>query len=93
MLQHADGDLKKLAFERDRSDVGQCVASNSKLLSLLTDPPGHYGVQLTPDDLEQLITWMDTYAQRSGSFSEAQEHELVELRHRLSFMLVEPDGQ
>lgn len=40
----------------------------------------HYDVQLTAGDMECLVTWMDLYAQRSGSFSADQANELRELR-------------
>ena len=53
---------------------------------------GHHDVQLAPDDWSRLATWMDTLGQRSGSFSRAQEAELVELRQRLVGML-EPPAQ
>jgi hypothetical protein len=91
LLQFANGDLRNLALERDRSNVGECVAHNSKLLHLLTDGDGHYNVQLTVDDLDRLVTWMDTYAQRLGSFGPAQEAELRAFRRRLAYLLEEPD--
>jgi hypothetical protein len=37
----------------------------------------------------RLITWMDTYAQRSGSFSDEQEELLVELREDCAEFLVD----
>jgi hypothetical protein len=40
----------------------------------------HYDVQLTDEELECLVTWMDLYSQRSGSFSAEQANELRELR-------------
>ncbi len=39
LLEYADGDLRKLAFERDRSIAGQMPARNSKLYRLLTAEP------------------------------------------------------
>jgi hypothetical protein len=68
-----------------RSIVGQGAASTSPLLALLRK--GHQGVQLRPDEIERLVTWMDTYAQRLGSFSAAQEAELIELRRRWAPLL------
>ena len=32
----------------------------------------------------RFATWMDTYAQRTGHYSEEQERELVKFRQRLS---------
>jgi hypothetical protein len=80
LLSFADGDLKKAAFERDRSVAGRGVCATSKLWSLLVGDPGHQGVQLDDDSRNRLATWMDTYAQRLGSFSVDQEKQLVELR-------------
>ncbi|MHC4496452.1 MAG: hypothetical protein ACYSYM_11600, partial [Planctomycetota bacterium] len=37
LLEFADKDLEKLAFERDVSVVGDCVAGDSKLFALLTE--------------------------------------------------------
>ena len=47
---------------------------------MLEAPQGHQGVQLDADARERLLTWLDTYAQRIGSFSDAQEQELGKLR-------------
>lgn len=87
LIEYADGDLRKLAFERDRSFPGQMPAQNSKLYRLLTAEPGHYDVRLPEEDRLRLVVWMDTYAQRSGSFSESQEQELRALRERFSVLL------
>ena len=89
LMAFAEKDLEKLAFERDRSLVGQAVAANSKLLILLTQADGHHGVRLDDQSFDRLATWLDVYAQRLGSFSEQQEQELRELRQRLRSMLVE----
>ena len=87
LLEYADKDLEKLAFERDRSIVGQMPARNSKLMALLLSSKGHYGVRLEGEDLQRLTTWMDTYAQRLGHFSDQQEAELLQLRQQLAPML------
>ena len=79
-MAFGDADLKKQAFERDRSIPNQAVAANSKLWKLLTQPGGHQNVKLDADSLDRLATWMDTYAQRLGSFSEQQEQELLAFR-------------
>ena len=93
LLSFGDGDLKKLAFERDRSIVGQCTAARSKLYALLTQPGGHEGVRLDPASLDRFVTWMDTYAHRQGHFSESQERELLEFRKRLEATLVVTPGE
>ena len=87
LLTFGGENLRKLAFERDRSIPGQCTAMNSKLYSLLTQPEGHAGVRLDAESLERLILWMDVYAQRQGSFSEAQEQQLLELRRDWAHLL------
>jgi hypothetical protein len=87
LMGYADEDLKKLALEKDRSVVGECVAANSKLLALLTEGAGHEGVRLDRDSLDRLVTWMDVYAQRLGSFSEVQEDELRRARQAWAHLL------
>ena len=89
LLNFAGGDLKNLAFERDRSVPGHGTARQSKLWSLLTDPKLHEGVRLDADSLRRLATWMDVYAQRVGHFSAKQEEELRQLRTRLASLLIE----
>ena len=79
--------VAQLAFERDRSIVGQTPSRNSKLLALLHE--GHYDVRLDDDARRRLFTWMDTYAQRLGHFSDDQEQELRELRQKFAPMLEE----
>ena len=89
LLGFGGEDLKKLAFERDRSVPGQTTARNSKLWTMLTQPGGHASVSLDADSRNRLATWMDTYAQRAGHFSEAQANALESLRHRLWALLGE----
>jgi len=89
LISFADKDLQKLAFERDVSVVGRCPAGKSKLLALLTRPQGHEGVRLDSDSFNRLVTWMDVYAQRLGSFSERQEQDLRELRRKMAPLLAE----
>ncbi len=54
------------------------ASAASPLAKLLKE--GHYDVKLTRDDWVRLYTWMDTYAQRQGSFGEDQEARLRQLR-------------
>jgi len=68
-----------------RSIPGEGAAATSPLLKLLRD--GHQGVQLGSDDLDRLVTWMDTYGQVRGSFSDDQEQRLRELRQQVAWML------
>ncbi|MEE8450908.1 MAG: discoidin domain-containing protein [Thermoguttaceae bacterium] len=89
LLSYADNDLQKLSFERDRSYVGDMPARQSKLFSLLTEKEGHAGIQLDTDARQRLITWMDTYAHRQGSFSPEQEEQLRKFRVEMAEMLLE----
>ncbi len=88
LLSFGGEDLKKKAFERDRSIPGQGTAANSKLFVLLSQAGGHEGARLDPEGFERLITWMDTYAQRQGHFSEAQEQELTKARQAWADLFV-----
>jgi hypothetical protein len=67
-------------YHQGRSIAGEGAAATSPLLALLRK--GHQGVHLGPNELERFTTWMDTYAQRLGSFGPAQEAELTDLRRR-----------
>jgi len=46
--------------------------------------------KLDADSRNRLVTWIDTYAQRLGSFSEQQERELLAYRRDLGPLLSEP---
>jgi cytochrome c553 len=89
LLAYGDNDLRKLAYEKDRSVPGQCPASQSKLLALLTGDGGHEGLHLDADSRYRLAVWMDTYAQVLGSFSKQQEDELRQFKQKLAGMLAE----
>jgi hypothetical protein len=88
LISFGGEDLKNLAFEKPASIVGDCPARKSKLLALLTEGEGHEGVELDRDALERLVTWMDTYAQLQGYFSDEQEETLRQLRREWAGMLV-----
>jgi len=77
-------------YRKGMSAEGNCAAANSPLLKMLCEPKGHHEVKLTGEDRRRLIVWMDTYAQRAGSFSDDQELQLTELRRRYAGMLVDP---
>ncbi|MFH1264401.1 MAG: hypothetical protein ABIK89_01650, partial [Planctomycetota bacterium] len=72
-------------YDARRSVAGACAAMASPLTKLLAED--HYEVKLDDAELERLILWMDTYAQRGGSFSVEQEERLRELRKRLAPLL------
>ncbi|HOX40113.1 MAG TPA: discoidin domain-containing protein [Candidatus Brocadiia bacterium] len=65
-------------YNQSRSIPGQGTAARAGLLKHLKS--SHKDVQLTAEEYERLITWMDTCAQLLGSFSEAQEQDLIRLR-------------
>jgi hypothetical protein len=74
------------AYRQGTSTVGAAGARSSALWGLLSK--GHYQVTLTADDRARLATWMDVYAQRSGSFSPDQDRRLRELRARLAAVVL-----
>jgi hypothetical protein len=70
-----------------RSVAGEGEARNSALLAYLKTDSRHQEIQLDKDSLNRLVTWMDTYAQRLGSFSDEQERELEELKNSIAYLL------
>ena len=66
---------------------GQSAAKISSLLAYLNTDPTHRTIQLDRDDRNRLVTWMDTYAQRLGSFSVEQERELQDLKKSFASLL------
>ncbi len=90
LMSYGENDLKQRAFERDRSLPGECTAANSKLWKLLTTPDGHQHRQLDVENRQRLATWMDTYAQQVGHYSEQQERDLARFRINLAPLLNEP---
>ena len=92
LLGFAGGDLKQHALERDRSVPGAGTAANSKLWKLLSQADGHAGVTLDADSTRRLLTWLDTYAQRSGHYSEQQEAKLSAFRRDCAPLLLKQDA-
>ena len=82
-------DLVLSAYRDGVSTEGHNPALQSPMLRLLTDPAGHHGVQLDGPSVERLVTWMDTYAQRVGTFSREQEEDLQRLRRVWANLLIE----
>ncbi len=76
-------------YREGASREGACAARRSPLLALLASPEGHQGVALDEEERERLILWMDTYAQRIGSFDEDQERRLLDLRREAAPLLNE----
>jgi hypothetical protein len=90
LLGFADRDLTKHAFERDRSMPGEGTAARSRIWQLLTQVGGHAGVHLDPDSSNRWLTWLDTYAQRTGHYSEEQAGQIAEFRRACAPLLQEP---
>jgi hypothetical protein len=80
-------------YRRGSSVAGDGIAKRSALLALLDRPEGHKGVELQGEERDRLITWMDTYAQRTGSFSDEQEDELEQLRRACAPILIESQSK
>ncbi len=88
LVGYGDRNLRAHVWTRHRqgfSTPGACGAASSPLMKLLQK--GHYQVKLSGADMDRLITWMDTYAQRAGSFSADQDRRLGELRLRMARLL------
>ncbi len=83
-------DLVLTAYRDGVSTEGHNPAVLSAMLRQLTDPAGHHGVKLDRASLDRFVTWMDTYAQRAGTFSPEQEQEMERLRHAWADLLIEP---
>jgi hypothetical protein len=78
-----DVSLERLVKEQLETSVSlpnQSVAQRSSLLSFLRNE--HQGVTLTDEDMNRFVTWMDTYAQFLGHFSDDQEKRLISLKKR-----------
>ncbi len=77
------------AYRRGFSVPGDGIAQRSALWRCSTRRKGITTSSSTPTARERLLTWLDTYAQRLGHFSEEQERELIELRRACAGLLIE----
>ena len=77
-------------YRQGFSKPGEGLAATSALLALLSSTEGHYQVKLDPGARDCFTVWMDTYAQRFGSFSADQERRLEDLRRACADLLTEP---
>ena len=75
------------AYALGYSVEGTGAAITSPLLALLTAPEGHYKAVLSPEEVERVTVWLDTYGQRLGAFSDDQEHRLEELKAQSAELL------
>jgi hypothetical protein len=76
-------------YRQGFSKPGEGLAATSALLKLLSKPDGHYQVKLDAQARECFTVWMDTYAQRLGSFSADQERRLEDLRRTCADLLTD----
>ena len=76
-------------YRQGFSKPGEGLAATSALLALLSNPEGHYQVKLDARARERFTVWMDTYAQRLGSFSADQERRLEDLRRACADLLTD----
>jgi mono/diheme cytochrome c family protein len=74
-------------YRQGFSKPGEGPAATSALLALLST--GHYQVKLDARARERFAVWMDTSAQRAGSFSPDQERRLEDLRRTCADLLTE----
>jgi len=77
--------VRRRYFE-GRSMPNDGTARGSVLLGYLERDALHAPL-LSANDRERLVTWLDVYGQRVGSFSDQQEQQLAELKARLSALL------
>ncbi len=83
-----DTKLKKALLQLLLFTVITTVLPGQALLAQQLAFPGAEG-HGAYDQFGRLTTWMDTYAQRQGSFSRQQEKELKNLRRQLAGMLTD----
>ncbi|MGB2823103.1 MAG: hypothetical protein WBF17_19115, partial [Phycisphaerae bacterium] len=77
-------------YSAGRSVVQDCIALKSRLPGMFLGAKPHNDVRLDADAVERIVTWLDVYAQRLGSFSDEQERDLLALRRAWADMLIEP---
>jgi len=69
-------------YHAGQSVPGQTASRVSPLVKLLE--AGHEDVELSADEWERLLTWIDLYGQRYGHFSLKQAEELRQLRREFA---------
>jgi len=75
------------AYREGVSTEGRNPSQVSPLLAKLSERGGHQGVSLDTTALERFVTWLDTYGQRLGHFSDEQERDLIELKRTTAAVL------
>ena len=74
-------------YDRGASEEGEGLARDAALVRWLERRDSPCGAQLDADDWSRLTLWLDLYGQRLGSFSDAQEQELLALREKWAALL------
>ena len=92
-LAGSNGPLEGRVLMQDVARGLDGTAANSRLWKMLSQPEGHAGVALDVDSISRLLTWMDTYAQRSGHYSAEQETQITAFRRACAPLLREKPGQ
>ncbi len=91
LLAHGGlGGIVSSRYSAGRSVVRDCIALKSRLPGMFLGAKPHNNVRLDADAMDRIVTWLDVYAQRLGSFSDKQERELETLRKAWADMLAEP---
>jgi hypothetical protein len=85
-------DVVLAAYREGVSTEGKNPAQRSALLALLSATDGHRGVKLLRTELDCFTTWLDTYGQRLGSFSDEQERALLDLKQSCAALLENSPG-
>jgi cytochrome c553 len=88
LVQYGSPSLKDhvvARYQEGHSTAGACAARQNPLWKILEK--GHFDTQLSSGDRERLVTWMDTYAQRLGSFDPGQEQRLHQLKRNMDALL------
>lgn len=83
LINYGKVSLKSLVQEQLSTSVSlpnQSIAQRSSLLEFLRK--GHQKVELTENDFDRFLTWMDAYAQIQGHFSDDQEQKLIVMRQQ-----------
>jgi hypothetical protein len=83
-------DHVNLRYREGRSKVNGGAAQTSALLAYLDRDPVHRPLLDAPDRA-RLLTWIDVYGQRLGSYSTDQEQQLTEFRGRMADLIEQPE--
>ena len=83
-------DCVKKSYYTGSSTEAQGGALTSALWAYLRTDERHRAIALDSPSRQRLVTWLDTYGQRLGAFSDDQEKRLLALRRDLPGVFTEP---